>query len=377
MNRWNQYGLPLLLALCSTLLVTVMGLVAEDLLPATLAQIIVFFALLALFLLVALLQLRYLWRRNTSGTLYYLRADSSRVPSLHGAAISAAAEQTQDLCAVRRTFSTATSDGAVDLRGIVGEVRAIFDAALNADSSDSGYSVVPDFAWPVAVSIGYDWLPRPGTWLVAVDEGGPPAAFSYPATGTHSAAPFAPLPQLRHAAMVHGAPVLLPDGPTEDAAAQRIRLLIAVSEGDMAEVVAATSSAGRRLTATELADTGGRAPVFAVGYGATADEPTLDLRGDGNGGHDLRAAADQLTQAIRLYLDRFPNAHIELVLDAPDILSLAIGWRLANPDDAGMRSRIWEFWDRVVPLYGDIGPDREPRVVALWVHPAQAEPSLR
>ncbi|MFD3593565.1 hypothetical protein ACFWU5_12620 [Nocardia sp. NPDC058640] len=377
MSRWHQYGLPVLLALCSTLLVTVMGLVAEDLLPAAVLQIVVFFALLVLFLLASVMQLRYLWRRNTSGTLYYLRADSSRVPSLHRAAITAAATETQDLCAVRRTFSTATPDGVVDLRGTVGEVRAAFDAALNADSSDSGYSVVPDFAWPVAVSIGYDWLPRPGTRILAVDDDGPPAAFSYPASDPRHANSFAPLPVLRHAAIIDGAPILLPDGPAEDAAAQRIRVLIAVSRGDMADVVDLTAHAGRRLGATELADTGGRTPVFAVGYGTVDQEQSLDLRGDGNGGHDLRAAADQLTAAIRGYLDRFPHAHIELVLDAPDVVSLAVGWRLANPPDAGMRSRIWEFWDRVVPLYGDVGPGGEPRVVALWVHQAQAEPTLR
>ncbi|MFC6014534.1 hypothetical protein [Nocardia lasii] len=382
MSRWNQYGLPLLLALCSTLLVTVMGLVAEDLLPAAVVQIIVFFVLLFLFLLVGLLQLRYLWRRNTSGTLYYLRADSSRVPSLHQAAIAAAAEETQDLCAVRRTFSTATDDGVVDLRETVAEVRAIFDAALNGDSSDSGYSVVPDFAWPIAVAIGYDWLPRAGTRLLAVDDHHPTAAFSYPAPpphtpGARATTPFTPLPTVMHAQIVDKAAVVLPDGPAEDTAAQHIRLIIIVSRGDMAEMMDATSAPGRRLTALELADTGGRFPTFAVGYGTSPDAPTLELRGDGNGGHDLRAAADQLTDAIRTYLDRFPHARIELVLDAPDIVSLAVGWRLANPADAGMRSRIWEFWDRAIPLYGDVAPTGEPRVVALWAHPAQAEPPPR
>ncbi len=367
-TRFYRYGLPVVLGLVSTLLVTVMGLVVDEWVEEFAVRLVLFGVLLVAFLVLSWLQLRYLWLLRSAGTLYYLRADSGRVPSLHAAAAEVAGASSLDLRAIRRTFSIAdAAGGGVDIRSLVGELRAEFDSSLNADSNDSAFSVVPDVAWPVAVAVGYDWIVRGGTRLVGFSADLRPHSFHFPRADpllSRRGRPFDPLPTPRHARSVDGRWVDDEHDPDGDPELGAIGLVVAVPCLDAA---AATGGVQRWADAV-AASIGPGALVFSVGYGVRCD-----LRGDGRGGHDLREVVDGVAGAIRLYLERFPAARIHLVLDVPDIVSLAVGWRLANPHDADMRSRVWEFWERVVPLYGRLGDDR---TVPLRVHPAQCDPAV-
>jgi hypothetical protein len=163
----------------------VLSLVAEDLLrkPSPDAMFVPVRLITAGLMLAALSALVWLRSREhrTSGTMFYLAVlDEGWKDRRQAAAISAGADHMAFRSLSRWVDFThrITTSGVIDVHDIASEVGAALEELVNTDTSDTGYTVAPNLAWPMALSVGAYLPALPGMRVAELDDNG--AAQVYP-----------------------------------------------------------------------------------------------------------------------------------------------------------------------------------------------------
>ncbi|MGI9000820.1 MAG: hypothetical protein ACR2GH_04065 [Pseudonocardia sp.] len=154
----------------ATAVIAVVSLVAEDLLrriPAD-GDLVIWYrsAVLVGMLGLLLIALRY-WGtvHRATGTLFHVQVLDEQERDLRAAGRAAAERRRMVLRSVTRWVDLAqrtNEQGAVELADVCRDVSDILEAQVNADQIDTGYTLAPAMAWPVAIAIGAQ-LPLPGT----------------------------------------------------------------------------------------------------------------------------------------------------------------------------------------------------------------------
>lgn len=139
------------------------GLVAEDFFPGReewltwCMRLLRIGCLLAATVLAWLALRRLRLRRRLRGTLYYLRMQSDTNDDYHSRAIGQAAKDYLGFRAMAAWCDPGA--GIVDVRDEVARLSTELQRSTNDDADDSGFDIAPNLIFPVALAVGYDWIP--------------------------------------------------------------------------------------------------------------------------------------------------------------------------------------------------------------------------
>ncbi|MFT3861386.1 hypothetical protein [Micropruina sp.] len=139
------------------------GLVAEDFFPGReewltwCVRLLRIGCLLAATVLAWLALRRLRLRRRLRGTLYYLRMQSDTNDDYHSRAINQASKDYLGFRAMAAWCDPGT--GIVDVRDHVTRLSTELQRSTNDDADDSGFDIAPNLIFPVALGVGYDWIP--------------------------------------------------------------------------------------------------------------------------------------------------------------------------------------------------------------------------
>lgn len=158
-HNWAEYALVLFGSAAAAFA----GLVAEDMFPGRDAWLTtewkwVRVGSLAVAVAAAFLAVRRLIRRRQlRGTLYYLRMQSDTNEDYHAKAIEEAAKDYLGFRAMAAWCDP--GDGTVDVRRQVDRLSVELQRSTNDDANDSGFDIAPNLIFPVALAVGYEWIP--------------------------------------------------------------------------------------------------------------------------------------------------------------------------------------------------------------------------
>ena len=158
-HNWAEYAL----VLAGSAAAAFGGLVAEDMFPGRDAWLTTDWKLVRVGLLAAAVAVAWaavrslIRRRQLRGTLYYLRMQSDTNEDYHAKAIEEAAKDYLGFRAMAAWCDPGT--GTVDVRRRVDQLSHELQRSTNDDSNDSGFDIAPNLIFPVALAVGYDWIP--------------------------------------------------------------------------------------------------------------------------------------------------------------------------------------------------------------------------
>lgn len=383
-------GAEYLLLVSGTTAAALAGLVAEDFLPQPrtcclqgIGDLIVWnpqwlrIVLLVAAIGLAALAVHWLKRRRASrGTLYYLRFQNETNPDYHRAAVAKASGEYLGFRAISAWCDP--EEDIVDVRRAVSGISAEFERAINDDSDDSGYHVAPNLMFPVALAVGYDWIPPQGVTLREFSLGKDKVdlqdfQWDLACAGTAGCG-------LKNKC---GGPHFDPN----DTSAFRVvadteRRDEGVADWEVPTVwlefrltdrdYATQAMASRHKTAAAVS----RVVHVAGPHGAEGVEPDY-LRLKYGIAPDVEAsglAVRQIAEGAAYWLGQtlrdFPKATVFVAAATPKTVSLAIGYLLTQPPLASPASHPWR---RIVPMcYFDYEP--HPQLRPMWVRHDQTDP---
>ncbi|MDT5024983.1 MAG: hypothetical protein QOE61_1409, partial [Micromonosporaceae bacterium] len=182
-RRWNAVPAGLVVAVLNTTIAwlvaataALLSLVLGDVLPAQGPWQVVWsrlwWLLAALVLLAAAVVVR--GRVHTRrGTLFYVRLLDDPWTDLHVQALRAAQARRMSLRSVTRWVdlpARTTAIGVIDIVEECAQVAVALEATVNDDRDDTGYTLAPNMAWPVALAVGAELPILRRLELVELDE---------------------------------------------------------------------------------------------------------------------------------------------------------------------------------------------------------------
>lgn len=102
-------------------------------------------------------------RRQTHGTLYYLRALAEGMPDYHERIHEESAREVLDVRTVTEWLPEASA--MTDARQVTGRMRTELQRAVNDDSNQTGHAFAPNMLMPVALALGFEFMPPVGSRL--------------------------------------------------------------------------------------------------------------------------------------------------------------------------------------------------------------------
>lgn len=385
-RRWWVLGrtmASLMLVASGTAAAALLGLVAEDLLPTTSDWPVWSPHAARLFLLGVSLGAA-VWatwslssRRKRTGTLYYLRLQDETNEDWHRSAVLKA---TKEYLAFRSISAWCDPGaGTVDVRSKVAQMSEEFQRATNDDADDSGYDAAPNLIFPVALAMGYDWIPPKVTRLREFNRTKPGTdiqEFQWRLTcASASGKECKDADQLWHPphfrADDDGSYRLVANTwPTRDPSkVSSVWLEFWLSNTDWSDPKREMKS--RHKDAAEV-----RREVFVEGpekpHSVPRDYHLLKYgaKGSPRSGLSVLQIAEGAAYWLGKTLEDFPKATVFVAGGMPKTVALAMGHLMTQPP---MRRGAAHPWRRIVPM-GHFHVDPEPELRPMWVRSDQVDP---
>lgn len=291
----------------------VLGLVVEDLLPATGHRHMSTTRILWLGIAVAALFATIVWRGSVNrrtGTLFYVRLLNDAWTDWHTTALQIASRRRMSLRSVTRwaDLPSRTHHETIDLVDLCAEIAAALEAVVNGDRDDTAYTIAPNLPWPAALAIG--------TALPIVDDlhllelSGPPGN---PAT----AAPGSPTtiaPEISFRLPQPTADTTTPPPPTaHPREGTRVGLLLVFT--------------GRDLPPDTVFDGMGVGEVYTLD---SASMGVTHRAGDRLTAAQLATLAASLPPAVAAIKRAAGDRELVVAATLPKTLAMALGWGIAQ-----------------------------------------------
>ncbi len=373
------------------------GLVAEDISPAPSSGLDRGWSWERVLLLV--LAVGFAWvavrslvrRRRLRGTIYYLRMQSDTTGDYHA---KAREEARMDYPGFRAMAAWCDPrDGTVDVRRQVDQLSNELQRSTNDDADDSGFDIVPDLVFPVALAVGYDWIPPGprGLYLrefTATGEG-EVAAFEWK-LGCLTAVGVAPMGQSTvcgdpRCGIGHYQPsdsenlrALTSGTALPGASVQTVWLEYRLTNCEYADKVEPDCGRGVRVMNSPLKDAAEvrrvihvesrRAPNAATATYALLEytrNPQCKCVDTPHVQEIAEGAAYWLGQTLRDY----PNATVYVAAAMPKTVAFAMGYLMTRP---ALRGPAGHPWRRIVPM--GFFPGEPNGLRPMWVRFDQRDP---
>jgi len=335
-----------MIAAATASVAALLGLVADNLLPATGPAHLVWSRFWWLIVALAALILAIVARGSVhaqTGTLFYVRILDDAMRDLHTQALTSARRRRMSLRSVTRWVDldgSTTDTGVIDIVDECAAVGSALQAVVNSDRDDTAYTIAPNLLWPAALAVGAE-LPIVRRLEVlefaTLDQRSksrsPETRFILPDDNTDKAP----------TTDVVVDTVTVPGQPRRSG---RVGLFLAFSKSAL-NIDAATEFAARGV--------GGYHRIRPASVSADLSELTTDRYHAGQ----LASLAAALPAAVATIKKRAGNRELVVIAAMPKTLALALGWGLAQRD--------CRFFHRTHLLNWTSGT----AFVPMRVHPAQ------
>lgn len=386
-------GAEYLLLVSGTTAAALAGLVAEDFLPEPrtccmqqgICDLIVWnpqwlrIALLLVAIGLGALAVRWLKRRRASrGTLYYLRFQNETNPDYHRAAVAKASGEYLGFRAISAWCDP--QEDIVDVRRAVSGISAEFERAINDDSDDSGYHLAPNLMFPVALAVGYEWIPPQGVTLREFSQSNDKvdlqdfqwdlACASTAGCGLKSKCGGPHFDPSDTSAFRVVADTERRDEGVADSEVPTVWLEFRLTDRDYTISAQAMKSPLKDAAAVSRVvhvagphgDEGVEPDYLLLKYGIAPDVEASGLA--------VRQIAEGAAYWLGQTLRDFPKATVFIAAATPKTVSLAIGYLLTQPPLTTPASHPWR---RIVPMC-HFGYEPYPQLRPMWVRHDQADP---